>query len=194
MKKNDSQKIIIEQLSQDLEDLVNYLKDLWQFLPIPILYVNPLFVILDANPALENFFGVRAIEIIGEKIEVLLGEKPITQEILETLSKEKKIENKEIEVFTRNGKKIVSVSANSREDEKGKIIGYYFLFLDITTQQELREKLEEKVRERTKELQEKIDELEAFQKLTVGRELKMIELKEEIERLKKELERSKKEK
>lgn len=54
---------------------------------------------------------------------------------------------------------------------------------------ELTESLEEKVRERTKELQGKINELERFNKLVVGRELKMIELKNEIEKLKKELEK-----
>jgi hypothetical protein len=36
-------------------------------------------------------------------------------------------------------------------------------------------------------LQEKVDQLETFQRLTVERELKMVELKKEIERLKKEL-------
>lgn len=53
--------------------------------------------------------------------------------------------------------------------------------------EELAGSLEEKVKERTKELQEKIDELEGFYHLAVGRELKMIALKEEIEKLKKEL-------
>jgi hypothetical protein len=57
--------------------------------------------------------------------------------------------------------------------------------------QELVERQEEIIKERTKELQEKIAELEKFQKLAVGRELKMIELKQEIERLKKELEKHK---
>ena len=64
-----------------------------------------------------------------------------------------------------------------------------------------KEILEEKVRERTKELetlskeqekiiaertketQEKLVELEKFQKLAVGRELKMVELKKEVNRL-----------
>ena len=46
--------------------------------------------------------------------------------------------------------------------------------------------LENEVQARTKELQEKIKELEKFNKLSVGRELKMIELKEEIKKLKRE--------
>jgi len=53
--------------------------------------------------------------------------------------------------------------------------------------EELARSLDDKVRERTKELQEKIEELEKFQKLTVGREIAMIELKKEIKRLEAEL-------
>jgi len=52
----------------------------------------------------------------------------------------------------------------------------------------LSESLEEQVKERTKNLEEKMSELERFNKLSVGRELKMIELKEEVKELQKELE------
>jgi len=51
---------------------------------------------------------------------------------------------------------------------------------------ELTENLNEQIKKRTEELQEKIRELEKFQKLSVGRELKMIELKKEIKKTKKE--------
>ncbi len=54
---------------------------------------------------------------------------------------------------------------------------------------ELNLELEKKVEERTKELREKVEELEKFYRLTVGRELKMVQLKKEIERLKKKLKR-----
>jgi nitrate/nitrite-specific signal transduction histidine kinase len=47
--------------------------------------------------------------------------------------------------------------------------------------------LEEKVRSRTNELQEKMNELERMNKLMIGRELKMTELKQEIVKLKKEI-------
>jgi len=46
---------------------------------------------------------------------------------------------------------------------------------------------EKVIKERTKELQGRLKELERFYQLTVGRELKMLELKKEIRKLKKEL-------
>lgn len=52
---------------------------------------------------------------------------------------------------------------------------------------ELTERQEEIIKERTREIQKRVAELERFQKLVVGRELKMVELKREIERMKKEL-------
>lgn len=51
----------------------------------------------------------------------------------------------------------------------------------------LAQSLEKQVSERTKELQGRVNELERFHKLTVRRELKMVELKKEIKRLKGEL-------
>jgi len=51
--------------------------------------------------------------------------------------------------------------------------------------------LEGEVERRTKEIQERMADLERFQRLAVGRELKMMELKKESERLKKELEKKK---
>lgn len=51
----------------------------------------------------------------------------------------------------------------------------------------LTESLDEQVQEKTQELLERVAELEKFRKLTEGRELKMLELKEENESLKSEL-------
>lgn len=57
--------------------------------------------------------------------------------------------------------------------------------------EDLTKSLNEQVKERTKDLQKRIEELEKFNKLTVGRELQMIALKEEVERLEKELKKEK---
>ncbi|MCD6429469.1 HAMP domain-containing protein [bacterium] len=53
--------------------------------------------------------------------------------------------------------------------------------------EKLKNQLEEEVEKRTKELQERIKELERIQKVTTGRELKMIELKKRIKELEQKL-------
>lgn len=49
---------------------------------------------------------------------------------------------------------------------------------------DLNENLDEQIRERTKELEKKVQELQKFREIAVGRELKMVELKKEIKKLK----------
>ncbi len=51
--------------------------------------------------------------------------------------------------------------------------------------EKLNKELDKRVKERTKELEEKIEELNKFYRLTIGREMKMIELKEKIEEMEK---------
>jgi len=51
--------------------------------------------------------------------------------------------------------------------------------------QELTQSLDQKVKQRTKQLQDRVDELERFHKLTIGREIKMVELKKKIKELEK---------
>lgn len=54
--------------------------------------------------------------------------------------------------------------------------------------EDLTERQEETIKERVREIKERAEELERFQKLAVGRELKMIELKKEIRKLKETVE------
>ena len=84
------------------------------------------------------------------------------------------------------------VEEKTKELEEAKTILEIKVVARTKELKELAENLEEKVKERTGELQKRVEELERFHKLTVGRELKMIELKKEIERLKKELEKGSK--
>ena len=50
--------------------------------------------------------------------------------------------------------------------------------------EELNKTLEIKVKKRTEEFKKRLDQLEKFHRLTVGRELKMIEFKKELQKLK----------
>lgn len=76
------------------------------------------------------------------------------------------------------------------EDEIGFLAVSFNQMLDKIekTQDDLKKagvQLEQKVEERTKEIQTKLEEMERFHDLTVGREMKMIELKKKIEELEK---------
>jgi len=83
-------------------------------------------------------------------------------------------------------------------DKKGIPIEMVGTWLDITdrkkAEKELekhRDHLEELVKERTKELEEKNKELKRFNKLFVGREFRIKELKEKVKELEKKLRRKK---
>jgi len=89
------------------------------------------------------------------------------KEILEqkVTERTKELEAAKLHLEEANSTLEVRVRARTRELEK----------LNLT--------LEEKVAARTRELEAKIKDLETFQRITVSRELKMIELKQEVERL-----------
>lgn len=53
--------------------------------------------------------------------------------------------------------------------------------------EELAQSLEDKVKQRTKELQGRVNELERFHRLTIGREMKMVELKQKIRKMEAQL-------
>jgi PAS domain S-box-containing protein len=71
---------------------------------------------------------------------------------------------------------------------QGNIVELQSVGRDITD----RKKAEEALHHSREELKERVQELEEFYQLAVGRELRMIELKEEVERLREELGRYKK--
>jgi len=94
----------------------------------------------------------------------------------------------------RKDSTIITVLNNSRSltDIQGNVVGMLSTLIEITerklVEEELhkyRDHLEELVKERTAQLNQKNEELERFNKLFVGRELRMIELKKKIAELEK---------
>ena len=90
----------------------------------------------------------------------------------------------ELTYFRKDGSRFPAVvSVTALRDAQDAIIGYLLIGTDNTA----RKKAEAEVADqRTKEL-DRLAELERFQKLTIGRELKMIELKREIQELKRQV-------
>jgi hypothetical protein len=77
----------------------------------------------------------------------------------------------------------VLYNASVYRDVNSNVLGVFAAARDITPLKKAEVELAD---QRTREL-ERLAELERFQKLTVGRELKMIELKKEVEELKRQL-------
>ncbi|MBI3935106.1 MAG: PAS domain S-box protein, partial [Acidobacteria bacterium] len=77
----------------------------------------------------------------------------------------------------------VLYNASVYRDARGNVLGVFAAARDVTAQRRAEGQVAE---QRAREL-ERLAELERFQKLTVGRELKMIELKKEIEELKRKV-------
>jgi hypothetical protein len=75
----------------------------------------------------------------------------------------------------------VLYNASVYRDGRGNVLGIFAAARDVTAQKQAEAQIAD---QRAKEL-ERLAELERFQKLTMGRELRMIELKKEIEDLKK---------
>jgi len=181
-----------KQTMEDLEDLVSYVQNFNFFLPIAVCSISPNRNIIDINRAFEELTNYKPLEIIGKSVKTLFLEEDKIDKIINESIKKKTVRSRELTLISKDKKKIlVDISVSVREDKKGNSIGYFASITDITEIKKFQESLEERVKERTKELQDKIRELEKFQKITVGRELKMIELKKEIERLKNELENQK---
>jgi len=73
----------------------------------------------------------------------------------------------------------VLYNAQVYRDDEGHVIGVFAAARDVTAQKRIEAEL---AAQRRMEL-ERISDLEKFQRLTVGRELKMVELKKEIAEL-----------
>jgi PAS domain S-box-containing protein len=167
-------------LLEDLSSLESYAKDLLSFLPIPVCIISPIGIILEVNPALKEISGYEIEELIGKPIEEIFKKEEIEELTREALEKGF-VKGKETSILTKEKKKIpVSISAKLRKSEEGEIIGYFLGFFDLSN-----------IKKTETELRDRLEELEKFLRITVDRELKMMELKEEIEKLKKELEKYK---
>lgn len=158
------------ELEEDLAVLEGYIQAFWEVLPIPVCVVNGSLSIIEAGKAFYNLFGFSSQEVMGRSLEdSFFKDKEDLQKLLSELYKSGKVFDFETILQTKNKQEIFAfVSVVARTDEIGKkqSVGYVFSFVDITS-----------LKKTQQELREKITALEKFEKLAIGRELKMIELK-----------------
>ncbi|MBZ9578678.1 PAS domain S-box protein [Patescibacteria group bacterium] len=131
MKENKGEKKI-SILLEDLNSLESYARDLFSFLPLPVCLVSSIGIILEANPAFERISGYKIEEIIGKPIESIFDKGEI-EELSRATFEKGFVEGKEINIFTKEKKKIpISASTTLRKSEEGEIIGYFIGFFDFT--------------------------------------------------------------
>lgn len=174
------------------------LSDIFEQSPVGIYTIDQKGIVTSINP--------KMLALVGEKNpNNILGQSVFSLERIKKMNIEGLIRealigvafDKETSVDSENGETLYRHYRGTplREDD-GKTVGQVlFTVEDITERKNLEkelalhtETLEKSVAERTKNLQEKIDELEQFQRLTVGREVRMTELKQEIEKMRVKLE------
>src|SRR5690242_20534534 len=142
--------------------------------------------ILSWNPAARRLFGYSAEEAVGQSIELIIPADRLDEErhILETLRGGGHIEQLETKRLTKDGRLVdVSVTISPVRDANGTIIGGAKIARDITARQQEQERLrdsEQALRRANEALRTHTEELARFSHAAVGRELRIIELKREI--------------
>ena len=147
----------------------------------PLVTINPEGKITAVNEATIKVTGVPREKLIGTDFSNYFTEPGKAREGYQLVFSKGTVTDYPLTVRHKDGKLTdVMYNASVYTDVNGKVLGLFAAARDITAQRKAEAQVAE---QRAREL-ERLAELERFQKLTVGRELKMIELKKEIEELK----------
>lgn len=166
----------------------------------PFLLLDENLKILTANESFYRTFDVHRKETEGQFVYDLgngqwAGNKlrHLLDEIVpeETFFRDYEVDHD----FPGVGRKIIILNARRVFDDSGDFPKIIILAMeDVTKQRDIEERLkkyalelENRVNQRTSELLKRVEQLEQVNKLIINRELKMVELKEELDELKKQL-------
>lgn len=175
------------------EQALHYMKTLVDVARESFLILNSDLKVISANPIFYKTFEVKQGDT-ENKLLFDLGngqwDIPELKKLLQKVLPEKKdVKNFEVKhTFQSIGEKTMLLNASQIDSVQLIIIALE----DISLRKELEDKLSEhskeleaKIAERTEQLAARVKELEQMNESMVGRELKMVELKKEIEHLKK---------
>ena len=148
----------------------------------PLVTISPEGKITDVNEATIKVTGVDSQDLIGTDFSDYFTEPDTARKGYQRVFAEGSVTDYPLTIRHRDGGLTdVLYNASVYRDAAGEVAGVFAAARDVTAQRQAEAEIAE---QRAKEL-ERLAELERFQKLTVGRELKMIELKKQIGELQK---------
>ncbi|MBI4350725.1 MAG: PAS domain S-box protein [Elusimicrobia bacterium] len=155
----------------------------------PLVTISGDGKITDVNEATIRITGVPRERLIGTDFSNYFTEPEKAREGYQQVFAKGFVTDYPLTIRHKDGRFTdVLYNASVYKDIAGKVLGVFAAARDVTAKKRVEEELAE---QRRGEL-DRLAELEKFQKLTVGRELKMVELKKEIEELKRENEAGRK--
>jgi len=174
------------------EVALHYMKTLVDVARESFLILDPKLKVIEGNPTFYQNFKVSPEEtenVLLYKLGNGQWNIPELKKLLEEILPEKKeVRDYEVEhIFEIIGRKTIILNAKQIDSVQLIILAMEDITIRKSLEKQVSEyikKLEIKVNDRTKELSRKVKELESLNKSMVGRELKMIELKIDIEALK----------
>jgi PAS domain S-box-containing protein len=177
---------------RELDKARAYAESLIKNAPDPVFVSDLEGKILEANDAVSELLGFRRDEVVEQSLSRFISEEE-TREFTAALREvvERGVtRNARLNPRAATGEVIpTSLNASALRDAEGNVIGAIGVLRDMRAYEAVVHDLEQS----KTELQEKILDLEKFEEVVVGRELKMIALEKELEQLRAENEKSKRE-
>jgi PAS domain S-box-containing protein len=171
---------------RELDKALAYSDSLIKNAPDPVFVSDLEGKILQANDAVYELLGFRPDEVLEQSLSRFISPEE-TREFLAALREviERGVtRNAHLNPRSASGEVIpTTLNASALRDADGKAIGAIGILRDMRAYEQVVRDL----RESQSELQEKILDLEKFEEVVVGRELKMIALEKEVENLRREL-------
>ncbi len=167
---------------EQLRSASQYARSLIEASLDPLVTISAEGKITDVNEATIKVTGVPREDLIGTDFSNYFTEPEKAREGYQQVFAKGSVTDYPLTIRHRDRHLTeVLYNASVYKDTSGGVLGVFAAARDVTAQKSAEAEIAE---QRGKEL-ERLAELERFQKLTVGRELKMIELKKEIEELRK---------
>jgi len=174
---------------RELDKALAYSDSLIKNAPDPVFVSDLEAKILQANDAVYELLGFRPDEVLEQSLSRFISPEE-TREFLAALREvieRGATRNARLNPRSASGEVIpTTLNASALRDTDGKVIGAIGILRDMRAY----EKVVRDLQESKSELQEKILDLEKFEEVVVGRELKMIALEKEVEGLKRELDKA----